>query len=97
MGDGPPKWMLDAKTPTEAEVTGVLGSPVEDPRPGVDVPAAAERTPRHRLVAIGDSLTHGYPAIIAHEMGWYGHFSQPSYFGEGGLPHDLALFGLILL
>lgn len=96
MGDGPPKWMLDAKTPTEVEVTSVLRTPLEDPRLGVDVPAA-EETPRHRLVAIGDSVTHGYPAIIAHEVGRYGHFSQPSYFGEGGLPLNLALFGLILV
>jgi hypothetical protein len=97
MGDGLPKWMLDAKTPTEAEVTSVLRTPLENPRLGVDVPADAEGTPRHRLVAIGGSLTHGYPAIIAHEMGWYGHFRQPSYFGEGGLPLNLALFGRILL
>ena len=96
MGDGPPKWMLDAKTPTEAEVTGVPRTPVEDPRLGVDV-LAAEGTLRHRLVAIGGSLTHGYPAIIAHEMGWYGHFRQPSYFEEGGLPLNFALFGRILL
>lgn len=96
MGDGLPEWMLDAKTPTEVEVTGVPRPDVEDSRLGVDVPAAAEGTPRHRLVAIGDSLTHGYPAITAHEMGWYDHFRHPSYFGEGGLPLNLALFGRIL-
>jgi hypothetical protein len=103
MSDGLPEWMIDAKTPAEVEVTSVPRTPVDDPRLGVDVPAAAEGTPRHRLVAIGDSLTHGfqsgaiyntdvsYPAIIAHEMGWYDHFRHPRYFGEGGLPLNLEL------
>jgi hypothetical protein len=109
MGAGVPEWMLDAKMPTEVEITSVPRTPVEDPRLGADVPDTAKGIPRHRLVAIGDSLTHGlqsgamyntevsYPAIIAHEMGWYEHFRQPSYFGEGGLPLNLALFGRILL
>jgi hypothetical protein len=107
MGAGLPEWMLDAKTPTE--VTGVPRTPSRIRGWGVDVPATAEGTPRRRLVAIGDSLTHGfqsstiyntevsYPAIIAHAMGWYGHFRQPNYFGEGGLLLNLALFGRILL
>jgi hypothetical protein len=34
MGAGLPEWMLDAKTPTEVEVTGVLRTPLEDPRLG---------------------------------------------------------------
>lgn len=109
MGDGLPEWMLGAKTPMEVEVTGVPRTPVEDPRLGIDVPATAKGTPRQRLVAIGDSLTHGFqsgaiyntalsfPAIVAHEMGWYDHFRQPSYFREGGLPLNIALFGRILL
>jgi hypothetical protein len=66
-----------------------------------DVEAPAQGTPRHRLVTIGDSLTHGYqslaihntdisyPAIIAHEMGWYERFRKPSYSGFGGLPLNL--------
>ncbi len=58
MGDGLPEWMLDAKTPTEVEVTGVPRTPVEELRLGVDFPATAEGTMRHRLVAIGYSLTH---------------------------------------
>jgi len=97
MGDGLPEWMLDAKAPTDVEVTSAPRTPAEDPRLVVDVPAAAEGTPRHRLVATGDSLTHGYPAITAHEMGWYEHFRQPSYLGEGGLPLNLALCGRMLL
>jgi len=67
----------------------------------MDVEVAAEGTPRHRLVAIGDSLTHGfqsgaiystdlsYPATIAYEMGWYDPFRHPSYFGQGKLPLNL--------
>ncbi|HWB35174.1 MAG TPA: hypothetical protein VHA75_04025 [Rugosimonospora sp.] len=61
-------------------------------RPVSDAP-----TPPHRLVAVGDSLTHGfqsgaifntrlsYPAIIAHELGFAG-FRYPRYEGQGGLP-----------
>src|SRR4030095_3822435 len=56
---------------------------------------------RHRLVTIGDSLTHGfqsgaifntdlsYPAIIAYELGWYDQFRRPSYPGFGGLPLNI--------
>ncbi len=90
--------MLDKKTPTEVEVTPVEGSWL-----GVEVPVAAQGTPRHRLMAIGDSLTHGFPsgaicntgvscpAITAHEMDWYGPFRHPSYLGQGGLPLNLEL------
>ena len=99
--DGLPAWMLDKGTPTEVKVTGVPRRPVEDPRLGIDVGETAEDTPRHRLVTIGDSLTHGfqsgaiyntsisYPAIIAHELGWFDHFRYPGYFGQGGLPLNL--------
>ena len=57
-------------------------------------------TPPHRLVAIGDSLTHGFqsgavfntdiswPAIVAHELGWDG-FRYPTYPGHGGLPINI--------
>jgi len=59
--------------------------------------------PPHRLVAIGDSLTHGfqsgaifntdlsYPAIIAYELGWYDQFRRPTYAGLGGLPLNIEL------
>jgi len=68
---------------------------------GIDVDVDTKETPRHRVVSIGDSLTHGfqsgaiyntdisYPAIIAYEMGWYDNFRHPSYFGQGGLPLNL--------
>jgi hypothetical protein len=101
MADGVPEWMLDEKTPPEVVVTDEPREPVRDPRLGIEVEVTAEGTPRNRLVAIGDSLTHGfqsgaihntdisYPAIIAYEMGWYDHFRKPSYFGFGGLPLNL--------
>ncbi|WP_207898660.1 hypothetical protein [Amycolatopsis pittospori] len=59
--------------------------------------------PRHRLVVIGDSLSHGfqsgavfntdlsYPAIIAHELGWAENYRYPRYPGHGGLPLNLEL------
>lgn len=93
--------MLDEKTPPEVQITDTPREPVQDPRLGIDVEVTAQGTPRHRLVVIGDSLSHGfqsgaiyntdisYPAIIAYEMGWYDHFRHPSYFGQGGLPLNL--------
>ncbi len=62
-----------------------------------------EGSPQHRLVTIGDSLTHGfqsgaifntdlsYPAIVAYEMGWSESFRYPSYNGRGGLPFNIEL------
>jgi hypothetical protein len=101
MADSLPESMLDPKTPEEVVVTDRPPEPVWDPTLGIEVEPGAEGTPRHRLVAIGDSLTHGfqsgaihntdisYPAIIAHEMGWSKFFRYPSYFGFGGLPLNL--------
>ena len=78
--------------------------PVTDPTLGVEVRPTWTGQPRHRLVAVGDSLTQGfqsaavfhtdvsYPAIIAHELGWSEHFRYPSYNGFGGLPFNLELF-----
>ena len=55
---------------------------------------------KHRLVVIGDSLTHGfqsgaihntalaYGAIVAHELDWDG-FRFPRYGGPGGLPVNI--------
>ncbi|MGI3227194.1 hypothetical protein ACRJ4B_28620 [Streptomyces sp. GTA36] len=59
--------------------------------------------PKHRLVAIGDSLTQGfqsgaifntglsYPAIVAYEMGCFEQFKYPLYEGFGGLPLNIEL------
>lgn len=75
----------------------ILGQPLEPPRP------AQRGTPPHRLVAIGDSLTHGfqsgavfntdisYPAIIAYELGWLDQYRYPRYPGFGGLPLNIEL------
>jgi len=78
----------------EVEVTDEPREPVQDPRLGIEGDVDAKETLRHRLVAIGTSLTHGfqrdalyntelaYPAIIAREMGWYDPFRHPCYFGQ---------------
>ena len=74
--------------------------PSFDPTLGRQVSVAPDGTPRHRLVVIGDSLTHGfqsgaiyntdlsYAAIIARELGW-ADFRFPRYGGPGGLPINL--------
>jgi hypothetical protein len=89
-------------TPDDVVVTNDARRPVEDSTLGVEVklkPAAGK--PRHRLVSLGDSLTHGfknfavhdthlsYPAMIARELGWEREFRIPLYDSPGGLPLDL--------
>ncbi|WP_030266178.1 hypothetical protein [Streptomyces violens] len=78
--------------------------PVSDPTLAIEITGREwQGQPRHRLVAIGDSLTQGFqsgsvfhtdlsfPAIIAHEMGWSASFRYPSYNGHGGLPLNIEL------
>ena len=101
MADSLPASMLDPRTPEEVEVTDRPREPVWDPTLGIEVGVDRDERPRHRLVAIGDSLTHGfqsgaihntevsYPAIIAQELGWFRFFRYPSYFGLGGLPLNM--------
>ena len=72
-----------------------------DPTLGVAVQAERAGEPAHRLVTVGDSLTHGfqsgaifnthlsYPALIARELGIYPRFRHPSYERFGGLPLNL--------
>ncbi|MEU5260357.1 hypothetical protein [Amycolatopsis sp. NPDC021455] len=83
----------------------VAREPAWDPTLNEEVPRNwnAGHKPRHRLVTIGDSLTHGfqsgsvfhtdvsYPAIIAYELGWLDQFRYPRYDGYGGLPFNIEL------
>jgi hypothetical protein len=74
-----------------------------DPTLGVTVSSKQRGIPKNRIVAIGDSLTHGfqsgaifntdlsYPAIIAHELGWSEGYRYPRYGGPGGLPFNVEL------
>lgn len=97
--------LVDPGTPPDVVITTEARQPVTDSTLGVPVelPAPAGAPP-HRLVAIGDSLTHGmtsfavhhtansYPAMIARELGWK-DFRYPAYDDSpGGLPLDLEWF-----
>ncbi len=95
--------------PTPAKVVAARELPAREPvqDPTLRIPVnrdwEGKPEPRHRLVTIGDSLTHGFqsgaifstdisfPAIIAHELGWGGGFRHPSYPGYGGLPLNIEL------
>ncbi len=97
--------LLPADTPAEVQRRAQRGPrvPVFDPTLGIPLNQRRAGTPPHRLVAIGDSLTHGfqsgavfrtalsYPAILAHELGWFDHYRYPRYPGAGGLPLNLEL------
>ena len=76
--------------------------PSSDPTLGISVEPASGAPPKHRLVAIGDSLAHGFqsgaifntdisfPAIVAYELGWIDRFRYPRYGGPGGgLPFNI--------
>ncbi len=91
--------MLDSKTPDDVIIAAEPRKPETDPTLGIAVSVTSQGTPRHRLVSIGDSLTHGfqngaifntrhsYPMLIAEELGWSNHFRYPTYDGPGdGLP-----------
>ena len=95
---------FDLDTPEDVIITGEPRPPEFDStlRVKVELPELPEKTrPKNRLVTIGDSLTHGYqsgaifntdisyPAIIAHELGWYPNFRHPHYDGFGGLPINI--------
>lgn len=93
--------MVTADLPDDVDVTAAPRQPVTDPTLGIPVTTAWRGTPPHRLVSIGDSLTHGfssgavgatdlsYSAIIAHELGWDG-LRFPRY-EFGGLPLNIEL------
>jgi hypothetical protein len=91
----------DSKTPPDVEIRFEARKPITDSTLGIPVNVTKVGNPQHRLVTIGDSLTHGfqsgaifntnqsYPVIIAKEMGW-SDMRYPVYSGpEGGLPLNL--------
>jgi hypothetical protein len=94
--------MLDTKTPDDVVIRPEARRPETDPTLGISVALDRQGTPRHRLVALGDSLTQGfqsgaifktnlsYPALIAQESGWANSFRYPTFAGPGdGLPLNL--------
>jgi hypothetical protein len=105
MSNGVTPDMLDPATPKEVKITAEAPEPFTDPTVGVPLDPVDPKlaTPPHRLVTIGDSLTHGFqsgavyntdlswPAIVAYELGWYDQFRRPVYGGPGGLPINLEL------
>jgi hypothetical protein len=94
--------MLDPNTPDDVMIRAEARRPVTDPTLGIPVSVNSTGKPRHRLVAIGDSLTHGFqsgaifktnishPVLIARELGWDRQLRYPTYDGPGdGLPLNL--------
>jgi hypothetical protein len=93
--------VLDPKTPASVNVVAEAPAPRLDPTLGIPVALPNDGTPRHRLVAVGDSLTQGFqsgaifntdlsfPMIVAWELGWDGFFRHPRYDGLGGLPFNI--------
>jgi hypothetical protein len=89
--------------PDTVEIRSAPRVPVVAADLGIGVDNDRVGTPRHRLVTIGDSLTHGFqsgaifntdlsfPAIIAHELGIANRFRHPSYPGFGGIPLNFEL------
>jgi hypothetical protein len=90
-------------TPPSVEIRSGRDTRKPEFDPTLGIPLASKPdlpAPAHRLVTLGDSLSHGfqsgaifntdlsYPAIIAWELGWDG-FRFPRYPGYGGLPLNL--------
>ena len=83
--------------PKSVDVTRTAREPEWRSDVGVEVAVEGRGRPRHRLVTIGDSLTHGfqsgaifntdlsYPALIARELGWYDEFRRPKLHRLGRL------------
>lgn len=93
------------ETPSDVPIHTEPRQPVTDPTLGIVVMPPDGSTAKHRLVTIGDSLTHGFmsgavyrtdlswPAIVAFELGLQAdEFRFPTYewpTGPGGIPLDL--------
>jgi hypothetical protein len=90
--------MLERDAPSDVLIRTEPRQPESDPTLGISVTVDRQGTPKHRLVSIGDSLSHGFqsgaifktdcscPAIIAKELGWQA-FRYPTYESPGdGLP-----------
>lgn len=97
-----PDHMRAPDTPDEVEIRLEPRAPGLDPTLGIAVDIdRSGGEPAHRLVTVGDSLTHGfqsgaifrtevsYPAIVAHELGCLEEFRFPRYGGFGGLPLNI--------
>jgi hypothetical protein len=50
----------DPKTPPDVEIRFEARKPITDPTLGIPVNISKIGNPQHRLVTIGDSLTHGF-------------------------------------
>jgi hypothetical protein len=95
-------------TPKEVEIRRTPREPETDPKLGIEVTPPDAAPAKHRLVTVGDSLTHGFmsgaihrtdlswPTITAFELGLTAEqFTYPTYewpTGPGGLPLDLERF-----
>ncbi|HIK57048.1 MAG TPA: hypothetical protein IGS37_18030 [Synechococcales cyanobacterium M55_K2018_004] len=90
--------MLDPNTPEDVIIRPEPRTPTTDPTLGIPVQLSPQGTPKHRLVTLGDSLTHGfqsgaifktrlaYPVVVAQALGW-NQFRFPTYDSPGdGLP-----------
>lgn len=89
------------KTPPSVKLTSEARAPVDDPTLGIPVVPPDGSNAAHRLVTLGDSLTHGFqsgaiynthiswPMIVAWEMGWDRRLRHPKYEGFGGLPLNI--------
>lgn len=100
-GDDVPDEFKSPDTPPDVKVRLQARAPELDSTLGIPLDRGAAAPGRHRLVVLGDSLTHGYqsnaifntdlswPAMIATELGWYDTFLHPQYRRFGGLPLNL--------
>jgi hypothetical protein len=105
-GTVPTESVVPDDAPAEVKALAKKGTPRVpnfDPTVGVEGTFTWKGAPQHRIVTIGDSLSHGfqsgavfntdlsYGAIIAYELGWLDSFRYPRYGGRGGLPLNIEL------